>query len=105
MKNNNKYFSVSTKGMEPGSVKFDFRKSRGSHGEGIAAVNEIRYSVTVGKDRVWIFLPPSMLLSFIADGFETDLLTCFQHRVSTSEKGTTEWGESGEIEVLVNCEE
>jgi hypothetical protein len=100
MKNINKVFSVSSKGMETGSMKFAFRSSRGSHGEQIASINEIRYSVTVGKDRVWILLPPSFILSFIADGFETGLIY-FQHRVTTKD-GTTEWGESGEVEILVN---
>src|ERR1035438_2472057 len=98
----NKNFAVSTKGMEQGSVKFDFRASHGSHGQRIDSVNEIRYSVTDGEDRVWILLPPSMLLSFIADGFEAGVMICFQHRVTTKENGTTEWGESGEIEILVN---
>jgi hypothetical protein len=103
MKNINKIFSVSSIGMETGSLKFNFRSSRGSHGERIDSINEIRYSVTAGKDRVWILLPPSMLLSFIADGFESGL-NYFQHRVSTND-GTTEWGESGEVEILVMSEE
>ncbi|HWY13126.1 MAG TPA: hypothetical protein VN026_17450 [Bacteroidia bacterium] len=99
MKNLNKIFSVSSEGMETGSLKFNFRSSHGTHGQRIESVNEIRYSVTVGKDRVWILLPPFLLLSFTADGFESGQIY-FQHRVTTKD-GTTEWGESGEVEITV----
>src|ERR1035437_3556378 len=104
MKKYNKNFAVSSTGMENGSLKFGFRPSRGLHGQRIESINEIRYSVTVGKDKVWIVLPPSILLSFIADGFESGVMICFQHRVTTSEKGRTEWGESGEVEIIVMSE-
>src|ERR1017187_8208945 len=104
MKKINKNFAITSSGMEPGSLKFNFRPSYGKSGRSIESINEIRYSVTDGKDRVWILLPPSVLLSFIADGFESGVL-CFQHRVSTKDGGRTEWGESGEIEIIVNREQ
>ena len=66
------------------------------------AFNEIRYSVNIDDEKVWLVLLPSMLLSFIASGFETEMLTCFQHRVITKEDETTEWGE---VEIIVMSEE
>ena len=101
----NKAFCISIKDIEQGSLKFDFRPSRNRLGKVIQAINEIRYSVSGGDEKVWIILPPSMFLSFIAGGFETDMPTCFQHRVTTNETGTTEWGRSGEIEIIVMSEE
>ena len=101
MKKYNKDFAVSSEGMENGSLKFNFRPTYGFSGRRIKSINEIRYSITVGKDRIWIALPPSLLLSFIVDGFESGLIY-FQHRVTTKENGTTEWGENGEVEITVN---
>ena|ERR1022692_2498593 len=101
----NRAFSISIKDMEQGSLKFNFRPVRNRFGKVIQAINEIRYSVTGGDDKVWIVLPRSMLLSFIVCGFETGVMICFQHRVTTEETGTTEWGRSGEIEIIVNSEQ
>ena len=96
----NRAFSISIKDMEQGSLKFNFRPVRNRFGKVIQAVNEIRYSVSGGDEKVWIVLPSSLLLSFIVDGFKIGH-TCFQHRVTTEETGTTEWGRSGEIEITL----
>jgi hypothetical protein len=101
----NKTFAVSTAGMERGSVQFKFRTSLNKLGRPIVSINEIRYSVTMGKDKIWIPLPPFGKLTSTVNGFDSGLLTHFQHRVTTSENGTTEWGESGVVEILVNSEQ
>ena len=93
-------FYVSSNGLEQGSLKFNFRPVRNRFGKVIPAVKEIRFSVTGGDEKVWIVLPSSLLLSFIVDGFKIGH-TCFQHRVTTEETGTTEWGRSGEIEITL----
>ena len=52
MKKYNKNFAVSTKGMDAGSVRFNFRTSLNTHGRAVAAINEIRYSATDRKSVV-----------------------------------------------------
>ena len=93
IKTYNKEFVISSKGMKSGCIEFFFKPSFNMLGKIIESVNEIRYSVTIGDDKIWILLPPSALLSFIAKGFQKDLLTHFQHRVTTNESGTSDWCE------------
>ena len=92
MKNYNKTFSVSTEGMENGYVKFTFRPLLDRGGRPVLSINEVRYSVSEGNNKEWILLPVSVNLIYIVNGFETNIPTYFQHRITTPEGGKTEWG-------------